>query len=399
MPNGCAHPAGNFPPAVSHDPHHRPRAGARATWRSSSIRRCSRSASAARAAAPPRSSKALVTSSLAAAGAGGRRRRPRRLARPQERTSRPSLPSPSPWRRRLRFFSASALLDETPRLANPSDSVFRAVGCYGVAEGAALAAVGKDGALVVEKRRSAHATCAIARAPRAARCRARSARRAAASRIIGIGPGDADWRTAGGRRGAAGATDIVGLRLYLDLLGPALAGKNGHEAGARRGERAGATALDLAATGRSVALVSSGDAGIYGLATLVFELIDREERAAGAASHSPWSRPLGAAGRRSARRRAAGPRFLRDLPLRPADAVADIERGSRAAADGDFVVALYNPRSQRRRLAARRRARDPALRAPPATPRRRSPAISAGRARRVDGRRPRRARSRRASTC
>lgn len=63
----------------------------------------------------------------------------------------------------LRFFEAARLEQEMPRLKNPSDLVFRETGCHGVAEGAALAVVGADGDLILPKRRSAHATCALAR--------------------------------------------------------------------------------------------------------------------------------------------------------------------------------------------------------------------------------------------
>jgi cobalt-precorrin 5A hydrolase/precorrin-3B C17-methyltransferase len=63
----------------------------------------------------------------------------------------------------LHFFPAARLEQETPRLKNPSDLVFRETGCHGVAEGAALAFVGADGDLILPKRRSAHATCALAR--------------------------------------------------------------------------------------------------------------------------------------------------------------------------------------------------------------------------------------------
>lgn len=62
----------------------------------------------------------------------------------------------------LRFFDAAALERETPRLANPSDVVFAEVGCHGVSEGAALAAAGPEGTLVVPKHKSQRATCAIA---------------------------------------------------------------------------------------------------------------------------------------------------------------------------------------------------------------------------------------------
>ena len=64
-----------------------------------------------------------------------------------------------------RFFPAARLLAETARLTERSEAAFRATGCWGVAEGAALAAAGPDGALVVPRRKSRRATCAVARAP------------------------------------------------------------------------------------------------------------------------------------------------------------------------------------------------------------------------------------------
>ena len=63
------------------------------------------------------------------------------------------------------FFTAARLLAETERLSERSAAVFRATGCWGVAEGAALAACGKEGILLVPKRRSRRATCAVAQAP------------------------------------------------------------------------------------------------------------------------------------------------------------------------------------------------------------------------------------------
>jgi cobalt-precorrin 5A hydrolase/precorrin-3B C17-methyltransferase len=247
-----------------------------------------------------------------------------------------------------RFFAAAELRAETPRLATPSEAVFRETGCYGVAEGAALAAVGNSGALIIAKRKSRRATCAIARAAapldpeRVGRARGRLA-------IVGIGPGDPAWRTQEADTALAAASDVVGYGLYLDLLGPALAGKVRHETGLGAESERARQALSLAAGGRSVALVSSGDAGIYGLASLVFELIDRADR-------PEWRRIAvgvvpGLSALQAAAARVGAPLghdfcaiSLSDL-LTPWDL---IERRLRAAAAADFVVALYNPRSQRR---------------------------------------------------
>src|SRR6266404_5094077 len=247
-----------------------------------------------------------------------------------------------------RFFAVPDLLAETPRLSERSEAVFRATGCWGVAEGAALTAVGRDGVLVVPKRKSERATCAIARAPEpiAANAIGRSRGRLA---IIGIGPGDPAWRTPEASAALARASDVVGYGLYLDLLGRAIDGKKRHASAIGEEEARVRLALDLAAEGRSVALVSSGDSGIYGLAPLVFELLDRAPK--------PEWRSVellvcpGLSALQAAAARAGAPLghdfcaiSLSDL-LTPSDTIrARLE----AAAAADFVIALYNPRSARR---------------------------------------------------
>lgn len=247
-----------------------------------------------------------------------------------------------------RFFDAARLEQEAPRLANPSDVVFREVGCHGVAEGAALAAAGPDATLVVPKRRSVRATCAVAQAvsPLDAATAGRARGRVS---IVGIGPGTPDWRTPEAERWLAEATDLVGYHLYLDLLGASAEGKrrHGYELGAET-ERC-RIALSLAAEGRNVALVSSGDAGIYAMATLVFELIDRE-------GVDGWKRvevavTPGISALQAAAARAGAPLGHDFCTISLSDLLTPwevIENRIRAAAAGDFVVAIYNPVSQRR---------------------------------------------------
>ena len=247
-----------------------------------------------------------------------------------------------------RFFEATRLEQEAPRLANPSERVFREVGCHGVAEGAALAAVGAAGSLIVAKTKSRRATCAIARAAAPIDVRAVGRDRGRLV-VVGIGPGTAEWRTPEATSAIAGAEHLVGYGLYLDLLGPLAAGKRSHDFPLGEEEARVRHALSLAAGGESVALVSSGDAGIYAMAALVFELIERAEDPA-------WARmALGVAPGISAMQAAAarvgaplGHDFcaisLSDL-LTPWPV---IERRVRAAAEGDFVTAFYNPVSRRR---------------------------------------------------
>jgi cobalt-precorrin 5A hydrolase/precorrin-3B C17-methyltransferase len=155
--------------------------------------------------------------------------------------------------------------------------------------------------------------------------------------------------TAEAESAVAAATDLVGYTLYLDILAARADGKIRHDY--QLGEEVDRVraALNIAATGKTVALVSSGDPGIYAMATLAFELLETGDR-------SDWRRVAvqvcpGISALQAAAARSGAPLghdfctiSLSDL-LTPWDA---IERRLRAAADGDFVVAFYNPVSRRR---------------------------------------------------
>ena len=149
----------------------------------------------------------------------------------------------------------------------------------------------------------------------------------------------------------AEATDLVGYGLYIDLLGPLAAGKTRHDFPLGGEEDRCRHALALAAEGKTVALVCSGDAGIYAMATLVFELLDGKSIAGASRVEVIVSPGISALQAAAARIGAPlGHDFcaisLSDL-LTPTDV---IRKRLRAATDGDFVVALYNPVSQRRRI-------------------------------------------------
>jgi cobalt-precorrin 5A hydrolase / precorrin-3B C17-methyltransferase len=267
-----------------------------------------------------------------------------------------------------RFFSAERLLEETPRLSERSEAAFRATGCWGVAEGAALAAAGPYAELIVPKRKSRGATCAIARAAQPIDATTIGRERGHLA-IIGIGPGDAAWRTPEASALLARASDIVGYGLYLDLLGSAVVGKTLHAGTLGAETERARLALDLATAGKNVALVSSGDAGIYGLAALVFELLDREERRDWTAIEivvSPGVSAMQAAAARSGA--PLGHDFcaisLSDLMTPWPTIRARLE----AAAAADFVVALYNPRSVRRQEGLAEAASILLAHRPPGTP-------------------------------
>ena len=166
-----------------------------------------------------------------------------------------------------RFFSAAALEAETPRLKNPSEAVFREVGCHGVAEGAALAAAGAGRPARSSPRRRARASPApsprrrtIIDAASVGRARGRLA-------IVGIGPGAADWLTPEARRLLQTSDAAVGYSLYLDLVAPLIAQRRALRFRARLGGGAGAPGAGAGRRGPLRRARLSGDAGIYAMAT------------------------------------------------------------------------------------------------------------------------------------
>ncbi|MGH6947915.1 MAG: precorrin-3B C(17)-methyltransferase, partial [Kiloniellales bacterium] len=168
--------------------------------------------------------------------------------------------------------------------------------------------------------------------------------------VVGLGPGGAAWRTAEAEAVLTSAEELVGYRLYLDLVGPLAQGKNLHPFELGDEEARVVRALDLAAQGRRVALVCSGDPGIYAMASLVFEALERGGR-------DDWKRIAvavapGISALQAAAARIGAPLGHDFCAISLSDLLtpwAQIERRLIAAAEGDFVVALYNPVSRRRR--------------------------------------------------
>jgi cobalt-precorrin 5A hydrolase/precorrin-3B C17-methyltransferase len=212
---------------------------------------------------------------------------------------------------------------------NPSEAAQAAVGTPSVAEAAALASADE---LVLPKRKSANATVAVARV----RPRGRLA-------LVGLGPGARDLLTPRAAAELKRASVVVGLSQYLDrvhdLLRPGTrvlaSGLGDEEARAR-------AAVAEARQGHAVALVGSGDAGVYalagpalGLAGPDIDVIGVPGITASLAASALLGAPLG---------HDHAVISLSDLHT-PWDL---IERRVQAAADGDFVVAFYNPRSSER---------------------------------------------------
>jgi cobalt-precorrin 5A hydrolase/precorrin-3B C17-methyltransferase len=220
---------------------------------------------------------------------------------------------------------------------NPSEAVLDAVGTPSVSEAAALLAAGPGAQLVCAKSVTADrdATVAVAR-------RLRPTGHLA---VVGLGPGEPAKRTIEAVAAVRTADVVVGFDGYVelasDLIGPH------HEVHRRPiGEEAErcSYALERAASGSKVALLCSGDPGVYAMASLVMEL-------AGRYGDPPVTVIPGVTAALSASAVLGAPLghdhasvSLSDL-LTPWDV---IERRLKAVAEGDFVVSLYNPRSARR---------------------------------------------------
>lgn len=253
----------------------------------------------------------------------------------------------------LRLFAAAELEALTPRLANPSEVVFAEVGTHGVAEAAALAQAGVEATLLITKRKTANATCALAIAPApittlAGRARGRLS-------VVGIGPGQAAWRTPEVSRLVAEAEELVGYGLYIDLLGPLAIGKQRSDFPLGGEEDRCRYALEQAGLGKNVALVCSGDAGIYAMGALVFELLDRGPDQMGVTDAARRVEVIcspGVSALQGAAARAGAPLGHDFCAISLSDLLTprgEIIKRLQAAAMGDFVIAFYNPVSLRRR--------------------------------------------------
>jgi cobalt-precorrin 5A hydrolase / precorrin-3B C17-methyltransferase len=233
----------------------------------------------------------------------------------------------------MRTFTAAELAAVV--VPNPSDVVRAEVGTPSVAEAAALLAAGPGATLVVEKHRSAMATVAVTR---------RAGPKGHLT-VIGLGPGSAQHRTPAAVMAIRNAQVIIGYDLYVDqcvdIVGPShMVLRSPIGAETARCE----LALQRAVAGERVALVCSGDSGVYAMASLVLELAPKFGApsvsvvpgvTAALAAASVLGAPLG---------HDHAAISLSDL-LTPWPI---IERRIEAVASADFVVTFYNPRSLKR---------------------------------------------------
>jgi precorrin-2 C20-methyltransferase / precorrin-3B C17-methyltransferase len=165
--------------------------------------------------------------------------------------------------------------------------------------------------------------------------------------VVGLGPGGRDWLTPQAAAVLAAADDIVGYATYVDRV-PLNPRQRRHASDNRVEAQRAEFALDLALRGRRVAVVSSGDPGVFAMASVVLEAAAADPRFAGV----PVAVVPGVTAAQAVASMAGAPLghdyvmlSLSDR-LKPWDVIA---RRLTAAADGDFAIAIYNPASQSRR--------------------------------------------------
>ncbi|MFI6853803.1 precorrin-3B C(17)-methyltransferase [Streptomyces sp. NPDC050416] len=212
---------------------------------------------------------------------------------------------------------------------NPSDAPLAAVGTPSVAEASALL---RGGELLVPKRKSAMATCAVVRRPGRGRLA-----------VVGLGPGARDLLTPRAKAELRRASVLVGLDQYVDQIRDLLRpGTRILESGLGAEEERARTAVEEARAGRAVALIGSGDAGVYAMASPALaeasddiDVVGVPGVTAALAAGAILGAPLG---------HDHVSISLSDLHT-PWEV---IERRVRAAAEADLVVTFYNPRSRGR---------------------------------------------------
>lgn len=256
-----------------------------------------------------------------------------------------------------RFFSAQALAEQADRIENPSQIVAEEVGCPSVAEASALAFAGPDASLRQAKVKKSDpeqgyfATFALAESPTNL-VPPFAGQSQGGLYLVSMGPGGGEWRTPAASQMLHQADIWVGYQLYLDLLSDHAAGKTclGYQLGQEK-QRV-REALTQAGQGQKVALIGSGDVGIYAMGALVYELLDLEGK-----DNPDWQRIAidttpGVSALQMAAARAGAPLGHDFCAISLSDLLTPrqvIYQRLQAAAEGDFVIAFYNPVSKTRR--------------------------------------------------
>ena len=167
--------------------------------------------------------------------------------------------------------------------------------------------------------------------------------------IVGVGPGHHDHMTFRAKQVIEESDTIVGYETYVDLVADLIEGKEVHRYAMTQEVERAHQAIDLAKAGKIVSLVSSGDPGIYGMAGLIYEIL----------AETGWDRKdglyveviPGISSLNSCAALVGSPLMTDFAVLSMSDLLVPWEiivKRVEAAAQGDFVIVIYNPSSKKR---------------------------------------------------
>lgn len=163
--------------------------------------------------------------------------------------------------------------------------------------------------------------------------------------VVGIGPGNRDQMSMAAVNAIEDSNVIIGYKTYIDLIEDMIEGKEVVNSGMKREVERCQLTIDKALEGNTVAIVSSGDPGVYGMAGIMLEMVDKQDADVEVIIVPGISAANAAAA-------ALGSPLMHDFAIISlSDLLTDwevIKKRLNAASEADFVIALYNPRSKGR---------------------------------------------------
>jgi len=160
--------------------------------------------------------------------------------------------------------------------------------------------------------------------------------------VVGIGPGKRENMTFEALEAIKKSSSVVGYKTYINLIKDLLGDKKVYSNGMRKEVDRCKKAIELAETGEDVSVVSSGDAGVFGMAGLVLEIVSKSKKEVDIEIIPGIPSANGAAA-------SLGAPLMHDyVSVSLSDLLTPwklIEKRIKLAAEGDFVICIYNPKS------------------------------------------------------
>lgn len=250
----------------------------------------------------------------------------------------------------VRFFKPDEL--SKIKIPNPSKIVLNEIGTPSVAEAACLLAAGKNSKLLKEKKvfKNPNSTKRLSGAVTIAVALSQNQYSPSLGEIhiVGSGPGDISYLTNDARKALSKCSVWIGYKMYLDLIEPLRSKDQVFIESKLTEERQRCKkAIKLAEEGIKVALISSGDAGFYGMAGLLLELIQKINK-----EFRPYFEVHPGISSMQLAASLSGAPLMNDFcAINLSDKLTpwlSIEKRIEGALLGDFVIAIFNPQSLER---------------------------------------------------